>query len=323
MDSETSDMKMIEELKAALSHVDTEDTMAEAGRKILLKDFIQLLKNEAGSRTGEDIEHVHDMRVATRRMRSAFRLLEDYYKSKPIRPFIEHLKRLAKHLGGVRDLDVMIQDLQTFGATLTDDEASDTLQSLIDRLDKKRRKARKKLVAFLDSNDYATFIETFAAFLTQPGSAAKPVNDGVIAPTQVRHVLPTMLHEHLATVRAYHDVIETADAPTLHALRIEFKRLRYATSFFQDVLGNSGDEFISEIKSIQDHLGRINDIDVAGRELSTMMDDEGIENDALSDYLSRLHTESETLRAGFPNVWQRFNSRAVQSKLSNALLSLK
>lgn len=322
MGNKIVEMPEIADLKQAVTPVSPEDTMAEAGRKILLHDFVRMLENESGSRTGEDIEHVHDMRVATRKMRSAFRVLEEYYKSKPIRPFMEHLKRLAKQLGMVRDLDVMIVDLEK-AQTALDEYGTAAIQVLIDRLDKKRRKARKKLVGFLDDDSYQGFVTAFAAFLMQPGTAVKPTDNGVVVPSQVRHILPPMLHEHLAAVRAYHDVVETADAPTLHALRIEFKRLRYTTSFFEEVLGTSGNDFIMEIKAIQDHLGRINDIVTAQQHLSTLIEDDGIENDALNGYLMGLQDEREALEAGFATVWQRFNARAVQSKLSNALLALR
>jgi len=44
--------------------------MSEAGRKVLRTHFARMLANEAGTRLGEDIEELHDMRVATRRLRA-------------------------------------------------------------------------------------------------------------------------------------------------------------------------------------------------------------------------------------------------------------
>lgn len=312
----------LENLKAAITPVQSDDTMSEAGRKILLHDFVKMLKNEAGSRTGEDIEYVHDMRVSTRRMRSAFRLLGDYYKTKPIRPLVEHLKKLADHLGAVRDLDVMILDLEKIADTF-DEAGKAQLQVVIERFDKKRRKARKKLVEFLDGASYRGFVSAFSQFLLQPGMGARPQSDDTIEPREVRHVLPIMLHEHLGAVKAYDSALSNADAETLHALRIEFKRLRYTASFFSEVLGSSGEDFVTEIKTIQDHLGRINDIVVTQAHLTTLIDEDGIESDALTHYLTTLQTEREQLETAFPSVWQRFNTRSVQSKLANALLTLR
>jgi CHAD domain-containing protein len=341
MVSDVFEMPEITELKQAVAPVLPEDTIAEAGRKILLVDFIRMLENEAGSRTGEDIEHVHHMRVATRRMRSAFRLFDEYYKAKPIRPFTQQLKRLANHLGAVRDLDVMIDDLQKQQAlqpkpptsdTIADDAPQDALQIIIARLDRKRQKARRKLNEFLDSESYQGFVGVFATFLTQPGIGVKSVtkDSSTITPHQVRHVLPTMLHEHLAAVRAYNDAVMAdegaADVTMLHALRIEFKRLRYAMSFFEDVLGTSGADFINQVRTIQDHLGRINDLAVAQPQLGALaesLEEEDLDSTPVRDYLARLADEQSGLMAGFPAVWGRFNARTVQGKLSNALLALK
>lgn len=319
-----TDDTTIESLKTHLTPLDLRDTMAEAGRKVLLGDFIKMLENEAGSRTGEDIEHVHDMRVATRRMRSAFRLLDDHYKTKPVRPLTNGLKQVARQLGQVRDLDVMIDDLQTHQATLEDEANKDALQHVIDKLDKRRSKARRKLNNFLDSDAYNTFVAAFGAFLTAPGKSAKAIEDDSV-PHQVRHVLPGLIHEHLALVRAYDNVLEGADFETLHALRIEFKRLRYIVDYFDGVLGASANDFLKELKVIQDYLGRMNDTVVAEERLREIIED-GVkkpQKKVLRAYIDLLEADRQRLDAEFPAVWEHFNTRTVQSKLMNALLTLR
>lgn len=315
----------VETLKTHLAPVDAADTMAEAGRKILLGDFVKMLENEAGSRAGEDIEAVHDMRVATRRMRSAFRLLEAYYKPKPTRPYIDTLKLLANHLGAVRDLDVLIENLEAHRAGL-DVAGQDAIGIVIAGLDKKRRKARKKLVTFLDSDAYSAFVTGFTEFLVRPGKAARPVDEDSTDPYQVRHVLPGLIHDHLAQVRAYDNVLEDASEGTLHALRIEFKRLRYAVAYFEDVLGASGTDFIKELKRIQDYLGRLNDLVVAEEYLESVLDDGSLNEEqaaVLQASMGIMDAERADLRRGFPDVWAHFNKRAVQRKLSDALLILR
>jgi hypothetical protein len=64
------------------------DPMAEAGRKILRYHFAEMLHNEAGTVLGEDIEALHDMRVATRRMRAAFGVFADAYEPDQVKPYI-------------------------------------------------------------------------------------------------------------------------------------------------------------------------------------------------------------------------------------------
>jgi CHAD domain-containing protein len=329
----------IDTLKTAVAPVETDDTMAEAGRKILLADFVGMLENEAGSREGEDSEFVHHMRVATRRMRSAFRTLTPYYKPKAVQPFTRHLRKLARRLGKVRDLDVLIENLERELPKI-EDEFMEGAQILVEKLNSERRRARKKLISLLDSEGYHEFLKAFSTFLTSPGKGAISVDHDSIVPYQVRHVLPGLIHEHLARVRAYDTVFNpnsahaedddetefaSASIPhaeTLHALRIEFKRLRYITSHFADVLGASGEKFIEEIKTVQDHLGRLNDLVVAQARLRRLLVRSGMDESVLGDYLSTLAQEQSALEGKFLAVWSRFNKRSVQSQLSNALLVL-
>lgn len=298
-----------------------QDTMAEAGRKILLSDFKRMVDNEAGSRIGDDIKYVHNMRVATRRMRSAFRLLAPYYKNKPVQLYSGHLRTLAKHLGAVRDLDVMIDNLTAYQTNLPEDDQT-TLQSVIDKLDKRRSKARQKLITYLDSDHYQKFIQQYLQFLTTDGKGAKPVDEESAAPHQVRHILPTLVHEHLAVVRAYDTILEGADVSTLHALRIEFKRLRYLVSYFIDVLGVSAEQFVDELKDIQDHLGHLNDT-VTAQAMLNKLKLKPDQQQIVNEYLDRLSAEEADHIEQFAVTWQRFNSRTVQRKLSDALLVLR
>jgi CHAD domain-containing protein len=284
----------------------------------LLQDFIKMLEHEAGSRSGDDIEDVHDMRVATRRMRSALRMLDPYYKGKTVRVFRAQLKKIADALGAVRDLDVLIHDLEQFGA------ARDvSLAGTIALLDAERQDARKRLHRVLDRANYAHFVGDFGTFLTTPGARARSIDGDGPVPSQLRHLLPTLVYEHLGSVRAYDTVVNEGEAETLHALRIEFKRLRYLVHFFSAVLNAGAADFLKELKAIQDHLGRMQDIQVASERLDDLLSELGDEDAAaLSASLDALDSESEALAEKFPQVWKRFNSTPIQRKLASALVAL-
>jgi CHAD domain-containing protein len=311
----TADPKeRIETLESQVQPVDPQDTMAEAGRKVLLSEFVNMLKLEAGSRTGEDIEDVHHMRVAIRRMRSAFRLLRTYYRPKVMTRYGKPLRKVARTLGAVRDLDVLIADLKQYQSTLDEEEKS-LVQSVVEQFDQDRVSARRKLNRLFDSKDYRRFVRDFSDFLSTEGEGARTLHSDEVTPVQLRHVLPGMIHDCLASVLAYDTALEDADGERLHGLRIEFKRLRYAVSLFEDTLGSQAKSFIADLKRIQDHLGRLNDIRVAQEYFDG--------HDALQPYTEQLNIEAAELMAAFPAVWSRFSTRKVQSKLSGALLNLR
>ncbi len=317
---------LIEALQNQLQPVEPGDTMAEAGRKALLGDLVRMLQHEAGSRTGEDIEDVHDMRVATRRMRSTLRLLATHFKPKAIKPIQRQLRKLALVLGAVRDLDVLIKNVSDYQATLDEDHRAD-LEPVIVLLEIERSKARHDLIRTLDKKNYQRFIDEYSAFVTKPGKGAVAVETDDAQPYQVRHLLPMLLFEHLAAVRAYDQVLAEADDLTLHALRIEFKRLRYAVSIFADVLGIGITEFTEELKAIQDHLGDLHDIGAADDRLSEIANQLDPEAQAqalyaLQEYVDQMEQKRTALREGFGEVWRHFNTKTVQRQLASALAGL-
>lgn len=314
--------EIIAVLREQRQPVSPDDTMAEAGRKILLAQFVEMLSHEAGSRAGEDPEEVHDMRVATRRMRSTLALLENYYKAKSIRGYALELRKIARALGGVRDLDVLIEDVNRYQASLEEEERA-AVQPILDVLHAERAAARKTMLRVLDKGDYRRFVTDFATFLTKSGAGAKPLDNEDVQPSKVRHILPTILYSHLGQVRAYDAVLDDADEMALHALRIEFKRLRYAVSLFSDVLGTQVKDFIEELKVVQDHLGRIQDIATAHAALGQIADDlDGASGKAIQRYLDALAEESDTLRAGVHEIWRRFNLKSVQKQLAASVTAL-
>lgn len=308
-------------LQTHVQPITPNDTLAEAGKKELLHNLVQMLQHETGSLTGEDIEDVHQMRVATRRMRSIFKLLQDQYKSKAIKPFAAQLKIIAGHLGAIRDLDVMIDNLQKLRETLPGDDQT-AVDTIVQKLDKKRQKARKRFAELVESKAYGRFVREFTEFLTHEGRGIVSAEDG-IEPNEVRHIAPVILHQHLANVRAYDNYIEDAPVELLHQLRIEFKRLRYAVTFFKDVLGKSIEGFIEELKTMQDHLGRLNDIVVAQDTLTSLKNLDEAEIAVIDAYLAQLEAEANATMANYNEVWQHFNVRTVQRKLTDSLLILR
>ena len=71
----------------------------------------RMLHFEAGTRSGEDIEDLHRMRVATRRMRAAWRVFDGAYRRKVQRRYVRELRAHRRALGEVRDIDVLLEDL--------------------------------------------------------------------------------------------------------------------------------------------------------------------------------------------------------------------
>ena len=85
--------------------IKADDSLGTAGRKVLRMHLARMLHFEAGTRSGEDPEDLHKMRVATRRMRGAWRVFDGAYRPKVQRRYVKELRSIALALGEVRDVD--------------------------------------------------------------------------------------------------------------------------------------------------------------------------------------------------------------------------
>lgn len=182
------------------------------------------------------------------------------------------------------------------------------------------------MTRYLDGNRYDGFVESFGAFVTTEGTGLVQANgDGDPVPTRVCDVVPLVIHERLAVVRAYEPLLPHADIPTLHALRIAFKRLRYTLEFFQEVLGPESEDVVEETKAMQDHLGDLNDADVACGlvvEFLSQWHQErptGVSIEGVANYLAAKQAEMTHLVETFPAAWERFNDPDLRRKLALAV----
>lgn len=304
--------------------INADDPMSEAGRKTFRFHFRRMVYHEPGTRLGEDIEALHDMRVATRRMRSAFRVFGEYYRTRTIAPHQKGLKRTGRALGRVRDLDVFREKILAYLATLPQSEQS-SLDSLLVALEARWEAARERMITYLDSEKYARFKERFGEFVETEGLGSRPaaLEDGEPRPYRLRHVAPVVIYGRLASVRAYDEWVSIPDPPRerLHALRIACKRLRYTLEFFLEVLGPNAKEVVDEVVALQDHLGALQDAVVAsailrdfllwgtwGRDIPEGQPpvEGGLPSEpGVEAYLAAQQAELQHLLETFPQAWQR------------------
>ena len=298
-----------------------DDPMSEAGRKIFAHQFSRMQAHQPGSRHGQNIESVHQMRVAIRRMRSLFKLIKAHYEPGTVKKYSRKLRKTARLLGFIRDLDVLMLDLRTFRQAQppTDQRRWD---DLLQTLDGDRHAYRQRLNDWFDRPAYQRFIVRFQQFSTQPGNGAAPVTPPW-TPHQVRHVLPLLLHQRLAQVKAYQTVLPEASDPTLHALRVECKQLRYALEFFQPALGTTAAPFIVEVKAMQDMLGRMNDIAVFTQTARQLQDRQPEQADIIESYLMERRRELGSQRGRFMAQWRFFHQRKTRRQFAYALLVLR
>ncbi len=309
--------------------LDPGEPMAEAVRKILREQMDVMLANEAGSRLGDDIEHVHDMRVAVRRMRAAFRLFGGYFQPEAIKRFEKDLRKTGRALGTVRDLDVFNREAMRY-LRLQPKRRRHDLDPLLNLWHAQRANARLGLIAYLDSQGYRRFVQEFGDFVKTPGAGVEAVPEGQPQRLLVRDVLSSTVWQLYETAWAYDRVLAGAPVTTLHALRIDCKYLRYTLEFFEGILGPEAPWLIQEVIALQDHLGDIQDAEVASAILGDFVarDNPGEASlntddlDNMAAYRDFRLEEQHDLLMTLPKTWARLNSTRFRRRLAHSLLAL-
>ena len=309
-----------------------DDLMCEAGRKILHFHYLEMLKHEAGTIAGEDIEELHDMRVATRRLRAAFSIFGGFFAAKTIRPFLQGLKTTGRMLGEVRDLDVSMEKVRTFLNHLPAEQQTG-LDPLLDNWNSTLEQSRMGLLSHLNSQEYLDFKSNFSVFLQTPGMGLIKTKRGAPMQTTTRFLAPTLIYTRLASVMAFDSILTTASYAQLHALRIEFKKFRYTLEFFREVLGAESQVIINEIKKLQDHLGELNDANVACQTITRFLKkwdksqivfplQERLSPEPVVNYLAYRYAERYQLMITFSEKWQQFTNTELRQSLAKAIGSL-
>jgi CHAD domain-containing protein len=319
-------------LPMAAAGILPEDTMAEAGRKIMLFHFAEMLSHEPGTRLGQNPEELHDMRVATRRLRASFAVFDQAFNPKIIKPHLKGLRLTGRALGHARDMDVIFEKAIHYLEELSPEDRSG-MQPLIHFWQDELTQARMDMLAHLDSRKYASFMRKFNIFVQTPSLGVLPIRDDPPTPHRVREVAPALIYTRLEAVRAYEPILANATIAQLHALRIECKRFRYTVEFFREVLGEQAKGIINGLKGLQDHLGDLHDADVASQIVRQFLTEWDARQTALSladrqnpqaivNYLAQQSAELHRLIVSFPQTWAHFNRPEFRMDLALAVAAL-
>lgn len=140
-----------------------EKTLETCARQIIVSYFREMIAHKTGAIDGTDIKFVHDMRVASRRLRAAMDNFADCFQKEAFKKHYKQVRTITRTMGVVRDLDVLIARFQRELQTLSEVEQGD-IQGLIEHLQQEREEARKPMLNLfteLDESDFGTQFLTF------------------------------------------------------------------------------------------------------------------------------------------------------------------
>jgi len=223
----------------------------------LCEQVNQLVTRDRGARSDEP-DAVHQMRVATRRLRSAlatFRPLLDRGRTDPVR---EELQWLGQALGGVRDAEVLHWRLRDLVAGQLDELVVGPVRRRVDlEMGRKHKAALADLVATLDGERYLRLLDALDDLVNNPPLTAR-------AGKPAHRQLPVMVGRAAGRVdRAAQavadDLTPQARDRALHEVRKSAKRARYAAETAVPVAGKPARRLANRMKALQDVLGEHQD----------------------------------------------------------------
>ena len=276
----------------------------------LLEQFEEMITQEPRAWEGLDPEGVHKMRVATRRLRSALRAFKKVLPAS-IRSFNREFKWLAAALGGVRDLDVARGNLPHFLSELPPEDAAhmnDYQQFLADQWQEERR----RLLACLTSRRYGRLKTGFAQLLERGPSMRDMETLGSVTIGDAAQLL--IGRRYRGVLRRGREITSVSSDESLHALRIQCKRLRYLLEFFRPAYGELLKAETRRLKKLQDVLGDFQDACVASQLLRRYAEGLPMRSSnrgqiiALGQLIGGQDRQAAMRRADFARVWERFDS---------------
>jgi CHAD domain-containing protein len=292
-------------------------TLGELAYAVLRRQLAVLRAKEPGTRLGEDIEELHDMRVATRRLRAAMDLFAEVL---PVRArlFRDELGWVAAVLGRVRDLDVQLEAFEAMTAaadawrTMFGDGAEDPLAELAALLDREREIARTEMLSALDSARWERLVGGLAS-MVQQGPLRRSAATRLPAVIGVPELVEA---RHHAVVKAARKAKRSGVADDFHRLRIKCKRLRYSLEFSAEMYGGRTSRYTRQLTGLQDQLGLMQDAEVAAARLAQLATGEAHLPAAtifvMGGVAERHRTESERLLRRLPKELPRVGGREWQ-----------
>ena len=237
-----------------------EQMAVDAMRKVLLTLLNTLERNVQGARADLDSEFLHDLRVATRRTRSALSQVKHVLPDGVVAAFQQRFAWLGQITGPTRDLDVFLLELPRYRASLPAAMAGD-LDALEARLRAAHRTEQARLKRKLGSAEMRALLADWRAVLEADNL---PGESGWFADLPIEQVASQRIWRMYRRVRKAGRAI-TYEAPpeAMHELRKDCKKLRYLIEFFRGVY--PPDELkgiIRALKDLLDILGAYQDLEV-------------------------------------------------------------
>lgn len=228
------------------------ETVAAAARKAIAFGAESLLRNQAASEAGEE-EPLHQLRIASRRLRASIELFAYVIYAAQLRIFRRDIAWVAHQAGACRECDVTSALLAARAAKI-DPALQDSIAPILSALDQRRNAEHAKLCDQLASKRYRGLLAKLARPALKKVGADRTL--GVVAAQLIRPA-------SRGASRLGGKIAGDAPALLFHRLRVRIKRLRYELEMMAPLGGKRHRRTVARLEELQELLGLYHDTNVA------------------------------------------------------------
>ena len=279
--------------------LDDQASAAHLVAAVMADGYLRILRNDVLARLGDD-EGVHQLRVATRRLRSDLRTFEDLVEPDWRARIEEGLRTYGRRLGRVRDLDVLLERLRRDAAELVD-----VLEPVWDEIGRRRTQAHARLISALAEPGWVELIDLLVEAVQRP-----PVEPAAEAPA-VELASARALRAWGQLTDGVKELKPASEDTAYHEVRILTKRARYAAEAAAHALdpkeAAEARRYADALGAFQDLLGTIQDAAVAIVELEAAVERNAADTAivvALGRLVERQAQLAEAARRRVPKTWK-------------------
>jgi len=261
---------------------------------LLLKTIVGL---QSDVLKDQDPEPLHQLRV---RFRYLGTLLRQFAPALvlPERVTENQLAKTGRRLGLVRDLDVLLGQLERHDLPLLADQERALLKPMLKTLRRERKLAFSEMAEELRSRRYLKLLAQLQGWLRQPVFTAMGDEPALVwLPEWKAPVLAGLLSH-----AGWRATDADSDAPCLHDLRKRIKQARYGLANLQGLVPESLEPWLGLFKSQQESLGKLNDLQVLAKALDNQLS--GSLGTDLPDLYHQMQVQKQQL-------WQQWQGQAL------------
>jgi CHAD domain-containing protein len=235
-----------------------------------------LMRQLHGVRRDDDIEPVHQARVASRRVRAALGMFTDCFDTKKAAKWPKQVRKLTRELGAARDKDVQIEFVAQFLATLEEHDKKNRpgVERLLLRLRQGREALQSEVVATLDKLEKTDTLAEMYGEMEKILFTLRSHDTRLSSPFVLRATRAHICDRRDDLVACARSLDDPEDIRGHHKMRIAAKKLRYTLEISDPVYEGRLADSITACKQVQSLLGDIHDCDVWVQDIDAFVERE-------------------------------------------------